>query len=48
METSYMEITNMITTGTISRSLYHQDIPASTKLTEAKDKLAFVLKPIRV
>ena len=38
---------NMTTKKTIRRGLHHQGIPTSTKLTEAKDKLELILKPIK-
>ena len=46
MQTSYLEVTNMITKRAIDRGLHHQEIPASTKLTEVQDKLKLVVKPI--
>ena len=38
----------MITTKAISRGPHYQGIPAFGKLTEAKDKLEFMLKPVRL
>ena len=48
MKVFYLEVTNIITTRAIKRLLHHQGIPASTKLTEAQDKLDFIPTPIGV
>ena len=47
MQTSYLEVTNIITIRTISRGLHWQGIPVSTKLTETKGNLEFMLNPIK-
>ena len=48
MQTSYLKGTNMVITIAISKGLYHQGIPASTKLTKAQDNLELMLTPIRL
>ena len=47
MQTSYLEVSNMITMRTISRGLHHEGIPASIKIDKAKHKLELMAKPIR-
>ena len=48
MQTSYLKVSNTITTRTISKGLNNQGMPASNKLTKAQDKLELMLISIRL
>ena len=47
MQTSYLERTNILTIGSISKGLHHKGMPASTKLIKNQDKLELMPIPVR-